>query len=137
MSATGHACTGTFWTETLVRVPEVIDGLSTKPFDPGLVDGEKILDFKDENQVQRLSTAIFHAWWNPFPIGVIHGDPHLGNYQVFKEDGVPRASTFSIMAASGNSPRGLFKVSWTSTKASCTMMKTRSYTLMKCGVLST
>jgi predicted unusual protein kinase regulating ubiquinone biosynthesis (AarF/ABC1/UbiB family) len=38
----------------------------------------------------RLSTAIFHAWWRPFAhIGVIHGDPHLGNYQVFKRDGAP------------------------------------------------
>ncbi len=29
---------------------------------------------------------MFRAWWNPFArFGVIHGDPHLGNYTVFEE----------------------------------------------------
>ena len=32
----------------------------------------------------RLATAMFTAWWFPFSrFGVIHGDPHLGNYTVF------------------------------------------------------
>ncbi len=79
--------------DPLVRVPEVVDELSTKRLlTLGWLDGEKILDFRDESQEvrNRLSTAIFHAWWRPFAhIGVIHGDPHLGNYQVFKEDGAP------------------------------------------------
>jgi predicted unusual protein kinase regulating ubiquinone biosynthesis (AarF/ABC1/UbiB family) len=31
----------------------------------------------------RLATALFRAWYIPFyRYGVIHGDPHLGNYQV-------------------------------------------------------
>jgi predicted unusual protein kinase regulating ubiquinone biosynthesis (AarF/ABC1/UbiB family) len=31
-----------------------------------------------------LATAMFTAWWFPFSrFGVIHGDPHLGNYTVF------------------------------------------------------
>ena len=31
-------------------------------------------------------TAMFTAWWFPFSrFGVIHGDPHLGNYTVFEE----------------------------------------------------
>jgi predicted unusual protein kinase regulating ubiquinone biosynthesis (AarF/ABC1/UbiB family) len=79
--------------DALVRVPEVVDELSTRRLlTLGWLDGEKILDFKDESQEvrNRLSTAIFHAWWRPFAhIGVIHGDPHLGNYQVFKDDGTP------------------------------------------------
>jgi predicted unusual protein kinase regulating ubiquinone biosynthesis (AarF/ABC1/UbiB family) len=34
---------------------------------------------------------MFTAWWFPFSrFGVIHGDPHLGNYTVFAEEGVPR-----------------------------------------------
>jgi predicted unusual protein kinase regulating ubiquinone biosynthesis (AarF/ABC1/UbiB family) len=34
---------------------------------------------------------MFKAWWHPFSrFGVIHGDPHLGNYTAFKEDGVPQ-----------------------------------------------
>lgn len=79
--------------DALVRVPDVVDELSTgRLLTLGWLDGDKILDFKDESQEvrNRLSTAIFHAWWRPFAhIGVIHGDPHLGNYQVFKRDGAP------------------------------------------------
>jgi len=31
---------------------------------------------------------MFSAWWFPFSrFGVIHGDPHLGNYSVFERDG--------------------------------------------------
>ena len=34
--------------------------------------------------------AMFTAWWLPFSrYGVIHGDPHLGNYSVFERDGEP------------------------------------------------
>ena len=30
------------------------------------------------------------AWWWPFAnYGVIHGDPHLGNYTIFEEGGRP------------------------------------------------
>jgi predicted unusual protein kinase regulating ubiquinone biosynthesis (AarF/ABC1/UbiB family) len=33
---------------------------------------------------------MFTAWWFPFSrFGVIHGDPHLGNYTVFSQDGTP------------------------------------------------
>ncbi len=39
----------------------------------------------------RLAVAMFKAWWHPFShAAVIHGDPHLGNYTVFSEDGEPR-----------------------------------------------
>ena len=66
-----------------------------------------------------LATAMFTAWWFPFSrFGVIHGDPHLGNYTVFGADGPirarprdPRASTCSITVASAffrrNSSRGV------------------------------
>lgn len=80
--------------DPLVRVPFVMEHLSTKRLlSLSWLDGEKILNFKEESQEvrNRLSTAIFHAWWRPFAhIGVIHGDPHLGNYQVFREDGLPQ-----------------------------------------------
>ena len=37
----------------------------------------------------RIAEAMFHAWYVPFyQYGVIHGDPHLGNYQVRADDGV-------------------------------------------------
>ncbi|MEQ1713368.1 MAG: AarF/UbiB family protein, partial [Hyphomicrobium sp.] len=39
----------------------------------------------DRNDIAR---AMFRAWWYPFShFGVIHGDPHLGNYTVFEEGG--------------------------------------------------
>jgi predicted unusual protein kinase regulating ubiquinone biosynthesis (AarF/ABC1/UbiB family) len=39
----------------------------------------------------RISTAMFRAWWRPFSHhGVIHGDPHLGNYTVFQDGGEPQ-----------------------------------------------
>jgi predicted unusual protein kinase regulating ubiquinone biosynthesis (AarF/ABC1/UbiB family) len=79
--------------DPLVRVPGVVDELSTgRLLTLDWLNGEKILDFRDESQEvrNRLSTAIFHAWWRPFAhIGVIHGDPHLGNYTVFKRNGAP------------------------------------------------
>jgi len=37
----------------------------------------------------RLATALFRAWYIPFyRYGVIHGDPHLGNYQVSTAGGL-------------------------------------------------
>ena len=36
-----------------------------------------------QEQRNRLATALFRAWYIPFyRYGIIHGDPHLGNYQV-------------------------------------------------------
>ena len=38
----------------------------------------------------RIASAMFKAWWVPFiRFGVIHGDPHLGNYTVFGPRGEP------------------------------------------------
>lgn len=79
--------------EDLVRVPELVPDLSTgRLLTMNWLDGEKLLDFKDESLEirNRLSVAMFRAWWRPFShYGVIHGDPHLGNYTVFREDGAP------------------------------------------------
>jgi predicted unusual protein kinase regulating ubiquinone biosynthesis (AarF/ABC1/UbiB family) len=57
------------------------------------LDGKKLLSFKSDTAAvrNRLGTAMFNAWWLPFSrFGVIHGDPHLGNYTVFEEDGTPQ-----------------------------------------------
>jgi predicted unusual protein kinase regulating ubiquinone biosynthesis (AarF/ABC1/UbiB family) len=50
------------------------------------LDGTKMLAHKNDPLELRnvLATAMFTAWWFPFSrFGVIHGDPHLGNYTVF------------------------------------------------------
>jgi predicted unusual protein kinase regulating ubiquinone biosynthesis (AarF/ABC1/UbiB family) len=76
-----------------VRVPEVHRDLSTKRLlTLSWLEGEKILSYKDASVEirNRLAVAMFKAWWHPVAeIGVIHGDPHLGNYSVFSEGGEP------------------------------------------------
>lgn len=76
-----------------IRVPDVIPDLSTKRLlTMNWLHGRPLLDFKEHDQEDRnrLARTMFHAWWHPFSrYGVIHGDPHLGNYTVFEEDGVP------------------------------------------------
>jgi predicted unusual protein kinase regulating ubiquinone biosynthesis (AarF/ABC1/UbiB family) len=77
-----------------VRVPRVHPELSTKRLlSLQWLEGEKILGFT-EAPVEirnRLAVAMFKAWWHPFShAAVIHGDPHLGNYTVFSEDGEAR-----------------------------------------------
>src|SRR5580658_5399022 len=45
----------------------------------------------------RIATALFHAWDVPFyRFGVIHGDPHLGNYQV-RPDGSVNLLDFGVI----------------------------------------
>ena len=48
------------------------------------IDDEPPLEVRNN-----IARAMFHAWYVPFyRYGVIHGDPHLGNYQVRADDGV-------------------------------------------------
>jgi predicted unusual protein kinase regulating ubiquinone biosynthesis (AarF/ABC1/UbiB family) len=47
------------------------------------LEGRGLLDFVGESQEtrDRIARLLFEAWWTPLiRIGVIHGDPHLGNY---------------------------------------------------------
>ncbi|MFM9975601.1 MAG: ABC1 kinase family protein [Beijerinckiaceae bacterium] len=77
----------------LVRVPGIRGDLSTKRLlTMEWVTGNKLLTYKGASQEDRnrISEAMFTAWWLPFSrYGVIHGDPHLGNYTVFEEGGRP------------------------------------------------
>jgi predicted unusual protein kinase regulating ubiquinone biosynthesis (AarF/ABC1/UbiB family) len=77
----------------LVRVPGVHKDLSTQRLlTLDWLTGVKLLSYKGASQEarNRISEAMFTAWWLPFSrFGVIHGDPHLGNYTVFEEDGEP------------------------------------------------
>jgi predicted unusual protein kinase regulating ubiquinone biosynthesis (AarF/ABC1/UbiB family) len=70
-----------------VRVPRAWPELSTgRLLTLDWLDGTKMLAHtKDPLAVRNtLATAMFTAWWFPFSrFGVIHGDPHLGNYTVF------------------------------------------------------
>lgn len=76
-----------------VRVPSVVDELSTRRLlTMGWLTGKPLLEYKEHSQEERnlLAKTMFHAWWHPFShFGVIHGDPHLGNYTVFEQEGSP------------------------------------------------
>jgi predicted unusual protein kinase regulating ubiquinone biosynthesis (AarF/ABC1/UbiB family) len=77
----------------LVRVPRAWPELSTgRLLTLDWLDGSRMLTHKNAPLAARnkLATAMFTAWWFPFSrFGVIHGDPHLGNYTVFERDGKP------------------------------------------------
>jgi len=74
-----------------VRVPRPWPELSTgRLLTLDWLEGTRMLAHKNDPLAARnaLATAMFTAWWFPFSrFGVIHGDPHLGNYSVFGLDG--------------------------------------------------
>ena len=72
--------------EPNVHVPEVVPTHSTdRLLTMSWLQGGPLLDWKTHAQEERDALAInmFRAWYVPFyRYGVIHGDPHLGNYTV-------------------------------------------------------
>jgi predicted unusual protein kinase regulating ubiquinone biosynthesis (AarF/ABC1/UbiB family) len=80
-------------TEDAIRVPKVWPQLSTgRLLTLDWLEGTKMLAHTHDalEARNRLAAAMFTAWWLPFSrFGVIHGDPHLGNYSVFADKGAP------------------------------------------------
>jgi len=74
--------------EANVQVPELEPKLSTKRLlTMGWLSGEPLLSFivtHPELEIRnQVALNMFRAWYVPFYFyGVIHGDPHLGNYTV-------------------------------------------------------
>ena len=72
-----------------VTVPQPIEDLCTdRLLTMSWVEGERLNDYEDAPQEVRNQIAenLFWTWWHPFNSrAVIHGDPHLGNYQVTRE----------------------------------------------------
>jgi predicted unusual protein kinase regulating ubiquinone biosynthesis (AarF/ABC1/UbiB family) len=72
--------------EAAVHVPDVVPDYSTdRLLTMSWLEGEPLLNWKARSQEERDALAInmFRAWYLPFYVyGVIHGDPHLGNYSV-------------------------------------------------------
>ena len=86
--------------DPLISVPEVLPDLSTQRLlTMTWLQGRRLLDYtecplEERNQIAR---AMFRAWWYPFShYGIIHGDPHLGNYTVF-EDESDRAAGINLL----------------------------------------
>ncbi len=67
-----------------IRTPTPVPELSTgRLLSMTWLDGQGLLAFKGAPQDvrDRIAALLFEAWWSPMTtLGVIHGDPHLGNY---------------------------------------------------------
>ncbi|MSO74685.1 MAG: AarF/ABC1/UbiB kinase family protein [Alphaproteobacteria bacterium] len=72
-----------------VCLPEILPALSTKRLiTMSWLEGKPLLAFRDAAQDlrNRIAERLFHAWYVPFyRFGVLHGDPHLGNYSATDE----------------------------------------------------
>ena len=77
-----------------ITLPNPIDELSTnRLLTMTRIDGSKIMDFIAKNNDIKIRNQValnmFKAWYIPFyKYGVIHGDPHLGNYTIRPDGGV-------------------------------------------------
>lgn len=72
-----------------ITPPEPLPALSTKRLlTMSWLEGRPLKSFlgADQDTRNRIAVLLFHAWWGPMSrYGVIHGDPHLGNY-TFTDD---------------------------------------------------
>ena len=73
-----------FFRSNNVVVPSFFsEYIHRKTFMYEYLEGKKLLDFKNKSHEVRkpLAKNMFEAWYYPFyKYGIIHGDPHLGNY---------------------------------------------------------
>ena len=83
-----------------VKVPELVPELSTRRLlTMTWLDGRPLLDIAEEplERRNRVAHNLFRAWYLPFyTYGVIHGDPHLGNYTV-RPDGTLNLMDFGCI----------------------------------------
>ncbi len=67
-----------------IEIPKVFENISTKRLiSMNYLKGQKLLYFKNHPHSirKRIAINMFKAWYYPFyNYGIIHGDPHLGNY---------------------------------------------------------
>ncbi|MEM7620252.1 MAG: AarF/UbiB family protein [Pseudomonadota bacterium] len=79
-----------FENQPLINVPDVFEDLSSnRLLTLKWLQGKPLLQYKEHPLEDRntIAKAMFLAWWFPFShYGVIHGDPHLGNYTIFEND---------------------------------------------------
>ncbi len=91
---------GRFFADTACIVaPEPVEALCTRRLlTMTWLDGQGLLAFKaaDQETRNRIAALLFEAWWSPMiSLGVIHGDPHLGNYTFAGEAG--RAERLNLL----------------------------------------
>ena len=82
---------GYFKTRDDIVAPSPVEALSTRRLlTMNWLDGRGLMAFKGAPlQVRnRIAALLFQAWWEPMiKLGVIHGDPHLGNYTLTEAGG--------------------------------------------------
>jgi predicted unusual protein kinase regulating ubiquinone biosynthesis (AarF/ABC1/UbiB family) len=75
-----------------MHIATVVPDLSTaRLLTMGWLDGAPMLSFTDRDADTRntIAASMFHAWYAPLHhYGIIHGDPHLGNYSVRPDLGI-------------------------------------------------
>ena len=76
--------------ETCVRCPHSYRLSTSRLLTMNWVEGQKLMAFLETNPSQEMRNQIamnmFRVWYVPFYYyGVIHGDPHLGNYSITDE----------------------------------------------------
>jgi predicted unusual protein kinase regulating ubiquinone biosynthesis (AarF/ABC1/UbiB family) len=84
-----------------IQVPQPVPSLSTRRLlSMTWMDGQGLLAFKDAPQEtrDRIAALLFEAWWSPMTkLGIIHGDPHLGNYTFGGPEGSDGASHLNLL----------------------------------------
>ena len=76
-----------------VHVPQPVAELSTKRLlTMTWMEGERLTDATtrlDQESRNAIARTMFRLWYTPFyHYGVIHGDPHMGNYTIRKDGGI-------------------------------------------------
>jgi predicted unusual protein kinase regulating ubiquinone biosynthesis (AarF/ABC1/UbiB family) len=78
--------------EAGVQVPDYVRELSTKRLlTMTWLEGSPLVEFTGADLEKRNEIAqnLFRAWYRPFYLyGIIHGDPHLGNYSVCGDNSI-------------------------------------------------
>ncbi len=97
--------------DPLIRVPTVERDLSTgRLLTMSWLEGRRLLEYKDSPLEHRntIARAMFRAWWYPLShYGVIHGDPHLGNYTIFEHAPSGRLPAGETSGAVKGEPAGI------------------------------
>lgn len=89
-----------------VHVPVPISEYSTKrlltmTWLEGRALMARLAEDPPQDERNRIARSLFHAWYVPFyRFGVIHGDPHMGNYQV-RPDGSVNLLDFGAIRVFG------------------------------------
>ncbi len=99
-----------------VHVPEVLDELTTRRLlTMTWLEGERVLSFVDRHLEARNAVAynMFRAWYVPFYYyGVIHGDPHLGNYTVRPDHSINLLDFGAVRMFKPSFVRGVIDLYW-------------------------